>query len=333
MKIDKVCVLGGSGFLGTYLVSKLSARGTQVRVISRHPERQRDLLVLPNVEVVEADVHDINRLSFYLHDVDAVINLVGILNDNTHDGSGFRHCHVELPKKIVQACQKNNITRLLHMSALNADQGTAPSHYLRTKGEGENHLHIYSQEGLLVTSFRPSVIFGPGDSFFNRFAKLLKMIPWIYPVPRPDCKFAPVYVGDVANCMVEALFDASTAGQRIDLCGPREYSMKELLEFTADVVGAKRRFVRLPDSLSRFIATVSDFSSAIPLITPMMNWLIPGMQEMRFSMDNYRSMLVDSVCHDGMKMPTAIEDIVPQYLGAKHNQSRYNTHRIHARRS
>lgn len=332
MKIEKVCILGGTGFVGSSLTSKLSARGIKTKLISRHPGRHRDLLVLPNVEIVESDITDINRLSFYLHDVDAVINLVGILNDSSHDGIAFRKVHVDLPKMIVQACQKNDINRLLHMSALNADQGSSPSHYLRTKSEGENHLHIYTEKGLNVTTFRPSVIFGPGDDFFNRFARLIKMSPVIYPVPRAQSKFAPVYVGDVTDCMIDALFDDSSAGKRFDLCGPNEYSMMQLIEYTASVIDSKTKLFALPDSIAKLVAHLSDFGTSIPLISRSMEMMIPGLKDARFSIDNFRSMLVDSTCPNGEHMPTAIEDIVPTYLGKQNTQHRYDKSRVNVRR-
>lgn len=327
MIIDKVCVLGGTGFVGSAIVSKLAAMGIKTRLISRHPERHRDLLVLPNVEIVEADAKDVNRLSYYLHDVDAVINLIGVLNDNTLDGAGFREMHIDFPKLIVQACQKNNIKRLVHMSALHADAGTAPSHYLRSKGEGENHLHTYSDKGIQITTFRPSIIFGPNDDFFNRFAKLLKVTPFVCPVPRANSRFAPVFVGDVADSIVKHLIDPNSNGLRIDLCGPHTYSMMEIMQYTASVLGIKRKFIALPDRLSRLMAHMSDIANSIPLITPAMNMLIPGFKEARFSIDNYRSLLVDSVCDDAETQKTAIEDIVPQYLGKKNNQHRYDKFR------
>jgi len=327
MNIRKVCILGGTGFLGSTLVSKLAAMGIKTRLISRHPERFRHLQVLPELEIVESDITDFNRLSYYLHDVDAVINLVGILNDNTLDGSGFRKIHIDLPKLIVQACQKNNVTRLLQMSALHADAGTAPSHYLRSKGEGENHLHIYSDKGIQITTFRPSIIFGPGDDFFNRFAKLLKVTPFICPVPRANSRFAPVYVGDVADSMVKHLLDPNSNGLRIDLCGPHTYNMMEIMQYTASVLGIKRRFIALPDRLSRLMAHMSDAANSIPIISPAMNMLIPGFKESRFSIDNYRSLLVDSVCDNAETQKTAIEDIVPKYLGEENSQHRYDNFR------
>lgn len=332
MKINKVCILGGTGFVGSTLVSKLASQGIKIRLISRHPERHRNLLVLPNVELVEADIMDFNRLSYYLHDIDTVINLVGILNDTALDGAGFRRVHVELPKMIVQACQKNDVHRLLHMSALNADAGTSPSHYLRSKSEGENHLHTFSEKGLEITSFRPSIIFGPGDDFFNRFARLIRLAPWVCPVPRASSRFAPVYVGDVADNIIQHLFDNNSNGLRIDLCGPREYSMMELMKFTADTIGVKRKFIALPERVSMLMAHMSDFANSIPVLSPAMNMLIPGFREARFSIDNYRSLLIDSVCSDGEKQPTSIEDIVPRYLGYSGIQDNFDRFRLRSKR-
>ena len=327
MNINKVCILGGTGFVGSTLVSKLASIGIKTRLISRHPERYRHLLVLPGVEIVEADITEINRLSYYLHDIDAVINLVGILNDNTLDGAGFRKIHIDLPKSIVQACQKNNIKRLLQMSALHADAGTAPSHYLRSKGEGENHLHIYSDKGIQITTFRPSIIFGPGDDFFNRFAKLLKVTPVICPVPRANSRFAPVYVGDVADSMIKHLLDPNSNGLRVDLCGPHTYSMMEIMQYTASVLGIKRKFIALPDRASKLMAHLSDIANSIPLLSASWNMLIPGFKEARFSIDNYRSLLVDSVCDDAETQNTAIEDIVPKYLGSQNTQHQFDKFR------
>ncbi|MDH5518527.1 MAG: complex I NDUFA9 subunit family protein [Gammaproteobacteria bacterium] len=332
MNISKVCILGGAGFVGSTLVSKLARIGIHTRIISRHPERHRKLLVLPNVEIVEADINDFNRLSYYLHDVDAVINLVGILNDNSLDGAGFRKAHIELPKLLVQACQKNKVKRLLQMSVLNADAGTSPSHYLRSKSEGENHLHIFSDKGIQITTFRPSIIFGPGDNFFNRFSRLIKVTPLICPVPRAQARFAPVYVGDVADSMIEHLFKSDSNGLRVDLCGPHSYSMMELMQYTAALSGVKRKFIALPDRLSLAMAHMSDFANSIPIVTPTMNWLIPGFEEARFSVDNFRSLLVDSVCNQSAPQKTSIEDIVPHYIQAKPNHSRFDSLRQTIRR-
>lgn len=296
MKIDSVCVLGGTGFVGRYLVSRLNDAGKHVRVLTRRRERHRDLLVLPFVEVVEADVHDPDELNRHFADHDAVINLVAILNEKGFRGEGFRHVHVDLPRKILDACKQQGVRRLLQMSALGADQSGAPSHYLRTKGEGENHLHTFGPPEVEVTSFRPSVIFGPGDGLFNRFAALLALSP-VFPVACPGSRFAPVYVGDVAGRLAAALEDRETFGQRHDLCGPETMTMMDLVRYTARLRGYRRLLLPLPDWAARMQATVLQF--------------VPGKP---FSRDNYHSLQVDAICPGGGNCPTHVDEIVPDYV-------------------
>lgn len=314
MKITTVCILGGTGFVGRHLLQKLVAGGYSLRVLTRHRERHRDLLVLPTLNLIEADVYDVNVLTKHFSGCDAVINLVGILNEKGHDGSGFQRAHVELPRKVVQACQTRGIKRLLHMSALNADAMSGSSHYLRGKGAGEDLVH--GALGLRVTSFRPSVIFGPHDSFFNRFAALLKRIPFVFPLACPDAGFAPVYVGDITNAFIQALTRPAAFGRRYDLCGPTVYTLQELVEYTARVIGVKRKVIGLNDKLSHLQARIFE-------------WL-PGKP---FSLDNYHSLQTDSVCHgcifptDFAIQPASVESIVPTYLDAHSSEDRYKKYR------
>ena len=302
MLIKSVCVLGGSGFVGTHIISKLSALGKQVTVLTRRKSSCNHLLVLPGVQVIETDIHDQHNLDTAFKSTDAVINLVGILNEQGHGGEGFRKAHVELPRKILNACHQNQVVRVLHMSALNADANSAPSHYLRSKGEGENHMHAFAGK-IATTSFRPSVIFGRDDSFFNRFAGLLKISPLFFPLACAQARFAPVYVEDVASSFVNALNDKSTFGQRIELCGPKAYTLKQLVEYTASQLGLKPVILSLPDSLSRMQANILEWAPGKP-----------------FSIDNYNSLKLDSVCTDATPMPTAIESIVPYYLGPQNRR-------------
>ena len=175
MSYKTICVLGGTGFVGQHMVNRLTQHGYKVRVLTRRRERHRSLLVNPDVTLIEADIHDRDSLVRNFSGIDIIINLVGILNESGKKGEGFQHAHVELPRTIVAAALASGVGRLLHMSALNADAKETNSLYLKSKGEGEDLLHAAASEGLLVTSFRPSVIFGPGDSFFNRFAALLNI--------------------------------------------------------------------------------------------------------------------------------------------------------------
>lgn len=315
MKINSVCILGGTGFVGSQLACQLASSGRSVRVLTRNRERNKHLLVVPGISLVEADIFERSQLNHQFKDIDAVINLVGILNEKQHNGDGFRKAHVELTKHIVDACLANDVTRLLHMSALNADASTGRSHYLRSKGEGENILHTFSTEKLQVTSFRPSVIFGPNDSFFNRFAGLLKLTPLVFPLACPHARFAPVYVGDVVNRFVLALDDKDSISKRYDLCGPEEYNLIELVKYTARQLGIKRAIIGLSDPLSHLQAAVFEWFPGKP-----------------FSLDNYNSLKIDSTCKQGNSEPTSIESIVPFYIGNKGMRKKYDDYRKKAHR-
>ena len=211
MEITTVCVIGGGGFVGRHICHQLAARGYRVCVPTRDPERAKQLILLPTVEVVAADVHDAAALSRVVRGADAVINLVGVL----HEGRGrasFREAHVGLPRKIIAACRQHGVRRLLHMSALNAGAG-APSAYLRSKGEAEA---IARESGLEVTLFRPSVVFGRDDTFLNLFAMLLKLLPMVV-LASPNARFQPVFVEDVAAAFVKSP-KISAASAKATIC-------------------------------------------------------------------------------------------------------------------
>lgn len=160
-----IIVLGGTGFVGQHLCAALARLGHRVRVPSRNPGRAKGMTVLPTVTVEKVDVYKQNELNVLCKNADVVINLIGILNEQGSRGSGFRQAHVTVAQKVITACLQNAVPRLLHMSALNADPTKGASHYLRTKGEAESYVHRHANAATHVTSFRPSVMFGMGDSF------------------------------------------------------------------------------------------------------------------------------------------------------------------------
>jgi uncharacterized protein YbjT (DUF2867 family) len=306
MKITTVCVLGGTGFVGRHLCARLIRAGYRVRIPTRRRERHRDLLVLPGLELIESDVHDPQALTQAMLGSQAVVNLIGILNERGHRGLGFQHAHVELARKVVDACLACGVRRLLHMSALGADATADTSFYLRSKAEAETLAHTLSGPELAVTSFRPSVIFGTEDSFLNRFADLLRAVPAVFPLACPEARFQPVYVGDVADAFVGSLNSAETHGRRYDLCGPRVYTLRELVRYTAGVIGVRRLILGLPDWAARLQANVFEY--------------VPGKP---FSRDNYRSLQHDSVCNEGAQCcSTSLEAIAPAYLGNAERQHR-----------
>ena len=186
MIIKSVCVIGGAGFLGRHIVRQLAASGVQVRVPTRRRERVKDLILLPTVDVVNADVHDVATLERLVTGCDAVINLVAILNE-TRSGD-FTRVHKELPRKIVNACRERGVYRLMHVSALNASHD-APSQYLRSKAEGEQQIRVAQASGIHTTIFRPSVIFGREDRFLNLFAQMAHSLPAI-PLASPKSRLS-----------------------------------------------------------------------------------------------------------------------------------------------
>lgn len=296
-----ILLIGGSGFVGSALAERLYRDGHSVHVPTRRYERARHLLVLPTVTVEEADIHDEHKLELMMAGKDAVINLVGVLKggDGKPFGAGFERAHVELPKRIARAIQRAGVMRLLHMSALHAD-ARGPSGYLRSKAAGEAAAFAVAPQ-VAVSVFRPSVIFGRGDSFLNLFAQLLRFFPAL-PLACPQARFQPVWVEDVAAAFAGSLTRRESYGRSYDLCGPRRYTLQELVAYTGRVSGHARPLIGLPDSLAWLQAAMMEFVPGAPL-----------------TRDNLRSMQVPSVCDDGCGLPFGrvampLEAVAPSYL-------------------
>jgi len=294
-----VVIFGGTGFVGHQLVGRLTRAGVAVTLPTRFPERHGDMKLYPGVRLMRLSSLDEEALRAVLAGHDAVINLVGILNERKHNGEGFHRAHVDLTTRILMAARHVGIGRYLHMSALKADATGGSSFYLRSKGEAEDYAHEFGrQHGIAVTSFRPSVIFGPGDSFLNRFAGLIRLTPGVFPLACAEARFAPVYVGDVADAFVGSLDDPHAIGHRVDLCGPQDYSLGELVRYTSEVIGHPRKVIGLPDWMARLQARLLEF--------------VPGKP---FSRDNYASLQTPSVCDPGCpRQSTALETVAPTYL-------------------
>jgi uncharacterized protein YbjT (DUF2867 family) len=276
-----VCVLGGSGFVGTELVAQLVHAGHWVRVPTRNLADADRLRVLDTVELRLANVHEPRVLSQLFGDCDAVINLIGILNPRGQ--ATFEAVHATLAAKVMAAARGAGVRRVLHMSALGADE-RAPSRYLRSKGAAEALLRAVPHPESAhpaVTIFRPSVIFGAGDSLTNRFAALLRLGGGWLPLARPRARFAPISVLDVAAAFVRALGDHGSFGASYELCGPEVMTLEQIVRVTAHVAELPCHIVRLPDALARIQGVVMG--------------LLPGKP---FSLDNFRSLTLDCVCRE-----------------------------------
>lgn len=316
MRRLSICLIGGTGFVGRHLAAHLVRAGHSVRVLTRRREAHRELLVLPGLSLVECNLYDAAALSAQLQGMDAVVNLVGILNERRR--GDFGRAHVELVRQIVEACHSAGVGRLLHMSALKADAKNGPSRYLRSKGEGEEI--ALDATDLRTTVFRPSVIFGPDDQFLNRFARLLALSPGLFPLACAKARFAPVYVEDVAEAFVHALSNPATIGQAYNLCGPTPYTLHELVTYVGELTGHRRRIIGLGDRLSWWMGLLMEH--------------LPGQP---FSRDNFLSTRVNSLCKSAFPavfgiQPASIEAVAPRYLGNRDLNRRFSDLRRSARR-
>jgi NADH dehydrogenase len=320
-----ILVLGGTGFIGRALVDRLVSQGRRVCVPTRRIARARDLRVLPTVELVEADIGDAAALETLLAGRDAVINLVGILHDSAAPAPGaaygpaFAAAHVELPRRLVAACARQGVRRLLHVGALGADPG-GPSGYLRSKGEGER---IVRAAPLASTIFQPSVVFGAGDSFLNLFARLAAFLP-VLVIGGAQARMQPVWVQDLVTALCNALDARATFGRTYEICGPTVYTLRELVQFAARAAGHPRPVLGLPDAAAEWMARVFE--------------RLPG--PTLLSRDNLKSLSVDNVASRQPYVPAPelgfrpvpMEPEATLYLSGLHPRTRFSGFRARARR-
>ncbi len=306
-----VLLLGGSGFIGSHVAARLAAQARHVIVPTRNRERARALLTLPTVQVFQADIHDDAQLAALVHGADAVINLVGVLDGGRGSpwGPGFERAHVKLVARVVEAARAAGVPRVLHVSALGVNDGgerTLPSMYLRSKAAGERILRDAGD--LQWTVFRPSVVFGPGDSLIERFAALQRWLP-VLAVGRADARLQPVWVGDVASAIVNSLDEQVTVHRCYELAGPEVWSLRDLIRFAGQLSGYRRRVIGLPDALGRLQAMLLEVA--------------PG--PLRMSRDNFASLSIDNVAQGPIAaelriVPTPLAAIAPSYFDERELQ-------------
>ncbi|MFE0502729.1 complex I NDUFA9 subunit family protein [Lysobacter soli] len=289
-------ILGGTGFVGRHLVARLLRGGDRVTVLSRGVDAAKRRLKPQGASLIEGDVADADFLAAVLDDADAVVNLIGILNEKGDRGDGFERVFVGITDALIDAMQRMGVRRLLQMSALNAGRGE--SHYLQARGRAEQHVRA---SGLDWTLLRPSVIAGPGDGLFCRFDGLLKFAP-VLPIGRADARFQPVWVGDVVEAFAKALDEPRSVGQSYDLVGPDLMTLKQIVKLAGRGRGRHRVVLGLPTSLGKLQAEVGEWLPGKPI-----------------SRDNWRSLQLDSVSmEDGLRRlnltPTPVEPKLAEIL-------------------
>ncbi|MDQ6982139.1 MAG: complex I NDUFA9 subunit family protein [Mariprofundus sp.] len=249
----RVCIIGGSGFVGRAIVDQAIGAGYQVTVACRHPERARDLLV-KGAELSRVDVAEGRGIDAAVEGHDLVIYLVGLLFEKGRQN--FTAAHVDGVARVLESCKRAGVKQYLHMSALGAGK-VAGSVYAETKAAAEA---LVQTSGLNWTIFRPSIIYGAGDNFFNQFKAMSAMLP-VMPVISGATRFQPVWVEDVAGAFVQSIDNHHVTGQIYELGGPNTYSFQSLLELLMNALGRKRIFISVPGFAAKLMAI---FTSVLP---------------------------------------------------------------------
>ncbi|MXW47437.1 MAG: complex I NDUFA9 subunit family protein [Gammaproteobacteria bacterium] len=292
-------LFGGAGFIGSYLINALSRGGWTMTVVTKHPHRHRSLLVIPSLKMVETGDLSSDYIGSLISESDTVVNLIGILNQSRIDT--FAEIHASLPGRIAEACLQRNARRLVNISALGSDVN-APSQYLKSRAQGEQAVQSVIEKGLECTIIRPSIVFGPGDSFSRMFHQMLSMSPVLFPLILPKVRVQPVYVGDVVRCIAHAIDVKFTDQGKFDVAGPEIFTLREFVSLVDRFGGMRHKIVGLSPGLSKLLASFAQFAPGKPL-TP----------------DNLRSLQASVAIGEGMPepygvQPTRFESVAGEWL-------------------
>ena len=296
-----VSLIGGTGFVGRTLAEKLLKAGSRVIILARNSERAKQLKTggaIGQLTAIQGNALDDADLLSAITPADIVINLVGILAPSGRQT--FSALQAELPVRIASMAKDAGCKQIVHISALGAEL-KSPSNYARTKAEGERGLLRQFSAAIIL---RPSIIFGPGDNFFNRFGQMAMFAPALPLIGGGTCLMQPVYVGDVADAVLAALKTEGAKGQIYQLGGPQTYSFADLMRFTLTCVARRRFLIPIPFSVAILPAAISGFLPNPPL-----------------TIDQLKLLQTDNICrksapglYDLGITPTAIEGVVPDYL-------------------
>jgi NADH dehydrogenase len=297
-----VTVFGGSGFVGGQVVRQLAKAGHRVRVAVRNPNlayKMRMLGDVGQIEVVQANVRNAPSVARAVEGAEGVVNLVGVLWESGRQK--FQTLHVMGAKTIAEQAKAAGVTRFVQISAIGADVDSA-SKYARTKAEGEAAVRAVFPGAVVI---RPSIVFGADDKFFNKFGQMAALFPALPLIGGGETKFQPVYVGDVAAVVAQAVSSPAAEGLTYELGGPAVYSFKQLLEMILVETGRNRVLAPIPWFAASLIGKVGDLSPLTPPLTS----------------DQVESLKSDNVAGNGLPglaeagvIPTAVESVVPSYL-------------------
>ena len=302
MRYRRVTITGASGFIGRYVVKRLATRGIVIAAVSRDIEKAKMLRPMGDVgqiATLRASLVDEEALAVTVAGSDSVVNLVGILHE--HGAQRFDAIHHEGAARLARIARAAGVKRFVHVSALGAD-ASSPAAYARSKAAGEAAVRAEFPDAVIL---RPSVVFGPEDNFFNRFARMAQVFPALPLIGGGKTRFQPVYVGDVADAVVRALEDERAAGRTYELGGPRAYSFRELMELLLGEIGRQKALVPISYGLAEFQARLLEWLPSPPL-----------------TRDQVKMLQRDSVVSPGALTlqdlgitPNAVEAILPTYMG------------------
>jgi len=313
--VQRVCIIGGSGFVGRSIVDQAIAAGHQVRVACRHPERARDLMV-KGVEMVGTDVTDGRGIEAAVANQDVVIYLVGLLFEKGKQN--FIAAHRDGVERVLNACKQAGVGQYLHMSALGAGN-VSESEYACTKAEAE--ILVRNSE-LNTTIFRPSIIYGAGDNFFNQFKAMSAALP-VMPVISGNSLFQPVWVEDVARAFVSSIGNPHVHSQVYDLGGPKTYSFEAMLKLLMAELGRERVFIPLPTIAAKAMAVFTSIMPTPPITLDQIKLL------------KHDNVVTGEAFPALFGTPAALEDILPGFIGESQvegAQIRMNGCRTHYRK-
>lgn len=301
-----VTLFGGGGFVGRVVAQALFARGWRVRIAQRHPSTAYAVKMLGSLgstQFISTDISRAETVAPAVAGADAVVNLVGLLKGD------FEGAHVTGARNVAEAAAAAGVKALVHISAIGADP-ESPSAYGRTKAQGESAVRAAFPAATII---RPSLIFGRDDQFTNRFAQMIRMMP-VVPVIAGKTRFQPLFVGDVAKAIADAVTDpARHAGRTYELGGPDILSMAEINDWLAKATGRHPTFVPVPDSAARLLATLTGWAPGAPITRDQLAML---------TRDNVADPALPGLAAFGIQ-PTPLDTVAPQWLTAYRKHGRF----------